>query len=194
MIKKGILGLALILLVFIIGIVIFEFFQKPKIGNTLSERSKEFIEKQKVEEGSSKFGNLVAEKGEDFKGKRITVDDCFSFVMPYSVFNQRQEGECSGYFAFERPRGTIVAFMEKATSASIDDASGVFMRRQDTEKYEEKIYEIDGKSFVGFIDKTDIYSITIYHYVSEKYFILTLKLPEEDEKKLREILASLEFY
>lgn len=194
MIKKILLSTAGLFALVVIGVIAFEFFQKPKIGNTLSERSKEFIEKQKVEEGSSKFNNLVAEKGEDFKGKRITVDDCFSFVMPYSVFNQRQEGECSGYFAFERPRGTIVAFMEKATSASIDDASGVSMRRLESEKYEEKKYEIDGRSFVGFVDKTNTYSITTYHYISEKYFILTLKLPEENEKALREILASLEFY
>lgn len=193
MIKKAVLVLVLLFLVIVIGIFIFERQQTAKISNVLSERSKEFIKRQEAQD-QSQFSSLIGEKGEDFKGKRVGVGDCFSFIMPYSVFNHREEGECSGYFAFERPKGSIVAFMEEAESSSIDYASGVSMRRQESEKYEEKVFDIGGKSYTGFIDKTDIYSITIYHFVSGKYFIFTLKLSEENDKILREILGSLEFY
>jgi hypothetical protein len=194
MIKKLILGIFIILFLLILGIVIFENLQKPQISYTLSDRSKEFIKKQRTQDSGGEYTALVGKKGEDYKGKRVKVGECFSFIMPYSVFNSRQESECGGYFAFDRPRGSITAFMEQASSDSIDSAPGVSMRRQDKEKYQEKEYKIGQKQFVGFIDKTDIYTITIYHYVSEKYLIFTLKLSRENDEDLRKILSSLEFY
>ena len=193
MLKKIILGIFIPLIAIVTGIVIFELLQKPQISNNLSQRSKQFIEAHKAEDGSSRLNNLVATKGEDTRGKTITVGKCFSFVMPYSVFNSRQEGKCNGYFAFDRPKGSIVTFMEDASSDSIDQASGVSMRRLYKDQYEEKKYDVGGKTFVGFVDKKDIYTITIYHYVSGKYFIFTLKLPDEDEKTLTSILSSVKF-
>lgn len=176
-----------------ISIITFEFLQKPEFSSTLSQRSKEFIKNQSIGGGINKYAPLIAEKGEDTKSKTMTVGDCFSFVMPYSVFNMRQEGECNGYFAFNRPKGSIVAFMEEAINPTIDEAPGVLMRRLNPEDYEEKEIKIGEKSFVGFVDKRESYTITIYHLVSGKYFIMTLNLPEEDEKSLKEILFSLEF-
>ncbi len=193
MFKKLIFALLILFAIIATGIFIFEILQKPKINNALSQRSKEFIENQIKSGGTNKYVPLLQEKTENIKEKRITVGNCFSFVIPYSVFNSRQEGECNGYFAFSRPKGNIVVFMEKAVNPTIDEAPGVSMRRLNPQNYEEKEIKIGEKSFVGFIDKRESYTITIYHFVSEKYFIMTLKLPEEDERTLRKILSSLRF-
>lgn len=194
MIKKISIGILIVFIVIVVSLIIFEKLQKPKISNTLSDRSKEFIKNQQVSDKGGEFNTLVGKKGEDFKGDRVKIGECFSFVMIYSVLSSRREGDCGAYFAFDRPRGSIVAFMEPASSDSIDQASGVSMRRQFKDKYDEKEYKIGEKSFVGFIDKTNIYSITIYHYVSGKYLVFTLNLPKEDDASLRELLSSLEFY
>lgn len=193
MLKKTILAAILISVVSISGIIIFEFLQKPKFGNELSERSKSFIQNQNLKGGINQYAPLVKEEKEDYRGKRVSVGNCFSFIMPFSVFNSREEGECSGYFAFERPRGSIVAFMESATSDSIENASGVSMRRLNKEKYLEKEIKIGNKELIGFVDKeVGSYSITVYQYINKEYFILTLNLPEEDEVKLKEILSSVQ--
>ena len=193
MFKKIILGIILFLGLSVLGIFIFESYQKPKFGDQLSDRSKKFIESQSEKEGASQYAPLLEEERQDTRGQRVQVGDCFSFIMPFSVFNSRQEGECNGYFAFDRPKGTIVAYVEDASGNSIEQASGFRMREQFSDKYQKKEYKIGSRSFVGFIDTNATYSITIYHLVSDKYFIFTLNLPEEDENILREILASLEF-
>jgi hypothetical protein len=67
------------------------------------------------------------------------------------------------------------------------------MRRGESEKYEEKDIMVGDAAYTGFIDKSNPFSITIYRNISNKYFIFTLKLPEEDNKTLINILSSLEF-
>ena len=193
MLKNIILGIAIFLILLTAGVMLFELLQKPKISNNLSDRGREFIEAHKADDGSLPLNKLIADKIPDTRGKRIQVGNCFSFVMPYSVFNSRQDGECNAYFGFDRPKGSIVAFMEDATSGSIDQASGVSMRRIYKNKYEEKEYKIGDEIFTMFIDKKDTYSVTTYHYISNKYFIFTLNLTNEDEETLRSILSSVKF-
>lgn len=193
MLKKILIILFVIIAAVTIGIVVFEKTQGARISSDLSDRSKTFIEQKQRRENTSEFSNLIAERGEDTRGKTMTVGNCFSFLMPYAVFNSREEGECNGYFAFDRPRGSIVAYMENASSANIEDASGVSMRRQTPKQYEEKQIEVGGRKFYGFIDKNSMYTITTYHLTSNKVLILTLKLPAEDDEKLKGILASVKF-
>lgn len=174
-------------------VVLIENFQDPKISNTLSDRSLEFLETQKAD-NSSKFTGLGdIEEKEDFRGERVQVGECFSFVMPYSVFNRRSDGECQEYFAFENPRGTMVAFTRGSITGSLDEAPGVAMRRQNPDQYEEREIKIGDTLYLGFVDLLNQFTITVYRSINDQYLILTLKLPQENEEELENILSSLEF-
>jgi hypothetical protein len=192
MLRKLLFFVVVIFLVIGGGIVIFEKNQKTTFKNDLSERSKKFIAEQSLA-GDLKYAPLTKEAKEDFKGQRVSVGDCFSFVMPYSVSNWRLEGECSGYYSFDRPKGSIVTYLENAVGSGIDQASGVGMRRMDKEKYEEREIKVGDNTYTGFIDKSGPFTITIYRRISDKTLIFTLKLPEEDAQTLSNILGSLKF-
>jgi len=113
--------------------------------------------------------------------------------LAYSVFNHYEQGKCNEYFAFERPKGSIVAYLTDTVSSSLDQAPGVSMRRLNPEQYEERNIKVGDREFLGFIDLLDQFTITIYHNIDNQYLILTLKLPEENQKVLEGILSSLEF-
>ncbi|OGH48089.1 MAG: hypothetical protein A3A51_00440 [Candidatus Levybacteria bacterium RIFCSPLOWO2_01_FULL_39_10] len=188
--KKIIIGAVVLFGIAVLGVVLFEYLEKPEFGSELSDRSKKFISSQK----SGSYSNLLSEeKKDDLKGERVSVGECFSFIMPYSVFNHYEQGKCNEYFAFERPKGSIVAYLTDTVSSSLDQAPGVSMRRLNPEQYEERNIKVGDREFLGFIDLLDQFTITIYHNIDNQYLILTLKLPEENQKVLEGILSSLEF-
>lgn len=192
MIKKISIGIICCIVVLLIGIYLFETLQKPSFSNSLSSRSQEFIQKKEAS-GSSQFSGLLIKEGEKTTGKRFSVGGCFSFVMPYNVFNMREEGECDYYFAFEKPNGKITAFARTGSHLSFDNLEGVGMRRQDTEKYKEEELETGGKKFLIFQNLEEPYQKTAYYYSDTMYIVITLTTSTSDSQdvKLQEILESL---
>lgn len=190
--RKIFIGLIIIVALGIAGVFLFETFQSQNLSNTLSKRSKEFIAK-KEENSVSKFSGLLEKEKEDTSGKRYGVGDCFSFTIPYQVFNMREEGPCDYYFAFEDPKGRITAFARNGSYLTFDNLEGVSMRRQDTEKYKEEKLEVNGKTFLIFQNMEEAYQKTAYYYEWDMYIVLTLTVSTSDsqDSELKKILKSL---
>ena len=130
--KKRIIIITSVVLILVIGVFFYvRATTNKRIYNGLSDRAKQFLaEREKsgifnynFETGSS--GNKVDEKIRQ-KGK---INDCFNFTIPFTVSNTYSQGKCSDYFSFDEPRGSIVAYLDSNFLQSLDDHSGVKLRR-----------------------------------------------------------------
>lgn len=196
--KKIFIPIAIVLLVAIGVYFLLQLRPKGVVSNELSERSKEFIEGQSGETGNEWAGvDLEGGESSDTRNTTFSVDGCFSFKMLYRVFNQRIEDKCSGYYAFNSPKGTIVAYIRDASSiGSVDGAEGVSFRRLSPEKYIERTKEINGKSFLIFKNIEDPYESIAYHYFPGYYlaFVLKASTTENLDSDFEEMLGSIEIY
>ena len=198
MIRKVLL---LIVLIAIVGVIAFVFLTKQKAQITtgqLSERSQEFINKQKQNNSSDlQFARL--DKGEDkagsFVGKKIEVGDCFSFVMVFRVTNPRQDGECNWYFGIENPKGFITAYRPDGVPTSVDQIDGVTMRRAFPDKYAESKMTINGTDYLIFKGKEGKYEANVFGFHSGSAIIFNLMTASSDDydKELDAMLNSVSF-
>lgn len=200
MFKK--ISLVLLMIIFVsAGIfVFFELRQKPVINNNLSKRSQEFIEGKKFASNSQWSNlNLDGSEREDTRGKRIGRDNCYSFVMLYRVTIAKYEDQsgnvCTSRFTFENPSGAILAYKYVKPVSSWDDIPAVSQRRRQTEEYfpeEQKI--LNGKNFIMFRTKNDIYEKNVFYYTDSYFFVFNFltKTNENLDKDLDTMLATLE--
>jgi hypothetical protein len=198
MIKKVLL---LIILIAIVGVVGYFMFARQSAQITtgkLSERSQEFINKQKQNNSSDlQFARL--DKGEDkagsFVGKKIEVGDCFSFVMVFRVTNPRQDGECNWYFGIENPKGFITAYRPDGTPTSVDQIDGVTMRRASPDKYAESKMTVNGSEYLIFKGREGKYEANVFGFHSGSAIIFNLLTASSDnyDEKLQAMLGSITF-
>lgn len=173
-----------------------------KIYEGLSDRAKEFLNERK-KKGLIDYSSLLAKGGnkvdENFR-KKARINECFNFIIPFTITNTYSQGQCSNYFSFEQPRGSIVAFLENNSVQSLDDNSGVIFRRLNKDKYKESSETINNRVFLIFrkIDQLEGYEQTAF-YLQEggKVFTVTLTLnqsQEQAEETLNSMLSSLVIY
>jgi hypothetical protein len=200
--NRKVIVLLITILIVIAGLAVFYYTQvrqQPKISNTLSTRSQEFIKKQqRTTDTDLKFINLTGPAGEDTRGKRIGRENCYSFIMPYRVtiskFEDTSGNTCSARFNFDNPKGAIFAYMYKKPVASWDDVSGVSFRRSKTDEYEEEMKTFNGKNFLLFRTKGDLYEKSAFYYTPNYFFVFNLltKTNENLDKDFEKMLESLE--
>ncbi len=202
MLKKILLILLIIFFVFLGMFVFIELRQKPIISNELSQRSQEFIKGKKFTNNSQWANlNLKGGEGEDTRGKRIGRDNCYSFVMLYRVTIAKYEDQsgnvCTSRFSFETPKGAILAYEYVKPVASWDDIPAVVQRRRQTEEYyPEELKTLNGKTFLMFRTKNDVYEKNVFYY-TDSYFLVFNFLTRTNENLDRDLdtmLASIEFY
>jgi len=196
-----------IFLILIIGcIVLATFFiftqlrQKSIISNTLSERSLEFIKGQKFVTNSSWSNlNLKGPVREDTRGKRIERDNCFSFVILYRItigmYDDQQGSECYARFSFDTPKGAIVAYKFTKPISSWEDIPAVIQRRRDTDEYyPEERKTLNGKAFLMFKSRNNVYEKNAFYYTSSYFFVFNLltKTNENLDKDMDNMLSTLE--
>ena len=174
--------------------------QKAEITtDSLSERSKEFLEEQKGSSQSDlRFARL--KKGTDeagsFVGQRQEIGTCFSFVMPFRVHIARQDGICNWYFATEKPRGFITAYMLDANGVRTpEQIDGVSMRQKFSDKYSEERKTIHGVEYLLYHGKSEVYEVNAFALHNGKSLTLNLitSSPENFDGDLMAILESIEF-
>lgn len=197
--KKKIFIPIVVVLLFIIGVFfLLQLKSQGKVSNELSDRSKEFIEGQSKEPGNEWSGvDFEGGNSIDTRDTIFNVDGCFSFKMLYRVYNQRIQGKCSGYYAFNNPKGSIVAYLKDASNiSSVDSAEGVSFRRLSPEKYIERTKKINGKEFLIFKNIDEPYEVIAYHYFPDYYlgFVLKAVTTENLDKDLEKMLESIEFH
>ncbi len=174
--------------------------QKAEIQtDTLTERSKEFLEEQKSNNASDwRFARL--EKGADeagsFVGQRQKIGKCFSFVMAFRVHNPREDGECNWYFGIEKPRGFITAYMVDANGVKTpEQIDGVSMRKKFPEKYAEETKVVNGVTYLIFRGKSGVYEANAFALYNGKAltFNLITTSPDSFDKEFLTMLESIEF-
>ncbi len=190
----------IVFFVLIVGFYYTQVIQRPKISSRLSSRAQEFVKEQQFSGDSAlKFINLTGPVGEDTRNKRIGRKDCYSFIIPYRVtvsrFEDSSGNSCTARFSFDKPRGSIFAYIYKKPVSSWDDVSGVSFRRKHPEEYEEKVKKIGDKTFLMFRLKSDIYEENVFYYISDYFFVFNFitKTNENLDKDLEGMLKTLEF-
>lgn len=174
--------------------------QTPNIRTTLSDRSQTFLKKQQQSSDSElKFVDISGPAGEDTKNKRIGRENCYSFVIPYRVTLTQYEDSsgnvCSARFSFDTPKGAVFAYMYQKTVGSWDDIPGVSFRRKKTDEYIEEMKTLNGKTFLLFRLKGDVYESNVFYYTAEYFFVFNLltRTNENLDKDLEKMLETLDF-
>lgn len=194
MIKKSGIVVVILLVFSFIGIFVFETYFGKTISNSLSDRSREYIKEDNISNSESVFSQALEKNKNDTKGKRMYIGECFSFIMPFKVSNERQDKECEGYFGIENPRGTIVAYIREGRVGTFDQMEGVSFRRQD-KNYKETKENINGREYLLFKNTQSGYQKSAFYLDSEYYFIITLTAQTDKnlDQEFKKILSSINF-
>lgn len=191
--KRIVLGVLVLLFLATGGFVLLSR-QKPKISNTLSSRSQEYL-KNRDETKDTSLRYVDLNKKENTANKTHTVGTCFRFKIPFRVGITRLEKECEGYYQILNPSGRVLAYVDKSPGAQ-DQMSGIGMRRKMTDLYSEETKLIGKREFIIFTRKDAIgYDKNVYYHTPEWYMVLNLSGNTGDnlDTKLIEMLASVEF-
>lgn len=170
-----------------------QLFQKAEISQSLSDRSKKYLASKK--EGGV-LGTMYMEggKGKLPVGKKVTVDGCLSFIMPFALKDERKDNECDYTYQIQSPRGSIVAYLRKEPSTDWDSVPGVRMRRQSAFMYDEKERTIDGKTYLVFANKEGgKYERNVFYRTDMSFVVInvTAYTSENLDTKLEELLGSV---
>jgi len=191
--KKSIIAVSIFLFAGVAGyFVLGEFRQKPEISTELSERSKEYLAKDK--DGSVLGKMYLGEKEALTVGKKVNVDNCFTLTVPFPLKTERKEKECDFYMAIEKPRGSVVAYLNKEPSADWENVPGISMRRQTTWTYAEKSVSVNGMDFLTFRTKDEgKYHRSAFYRTPTYFLVINLEgyTGENLDKQFEEMLASV---
>ncbi len=162
----------------------------------LSDRSREYLEKKSVQDGSSELKYIqLTGVPEGASGQTITVGDCFSIQIPFAIDNNRQkEDECHLYISTTRPEGSITAYQRYGGEyLDFDSVPGVSLRRLEKEKYEEKSLKVGDRTFLGFRNKQEG-EVTYFYYTPQSHFVITFDMHGvEIASEIKKTLESIEF-
>ena len=168
--------------------------QEPEIRTgILSERSKQFLKKQEGVD-ALQYGKLADGKSVA-RSQRVTIDDCFSFVLPFQLKFSRRDGECDMTYGLLSPGGNVVAYYREAQTDGWEGVSGVGMRRQSSHVYEEKVVRAGGKEFLTFKNKeAGGYERNAFYRTPEYFIVINLLATtgQNLDGKFEEMLGSLE--
>lgn len=191
--KKLFFALLLIVLIVIGAFIYNETRGKAVIGDGLSERGKRFLATQKGQD--SNLSDIDFSEKSGGIGQKITVEDCFSFTMTFSVRFSRLDSECNVSYGTDVPRGTIVIYKVKGAISSFDEVPGVSLRRKESQKYKESAEVIDGRKFLLFTTTQDEQVLNAFYYESDFYFVANFigSASDATKAKMIKLLETVEF-
>jgi hypothetical protein len=163
---------------------------------SLSGRSKEFLKKQQAAPESDLFAAQLNATPDTSNSKSFPGGDCFTLKSGVKVTNTQQTKPCGITLFTEQPRMTIVAFMQEGSFATLEDDSGVKMRKLNTDLYTEKTKDINGKKFTIFRLKDEAkYESSAFTLLKGSLFAvsITSNTNEDLDPKLLSVITSVEF-
>lgn len=181
---KKIALLILVLCILIGAILMLPGVQKILAGknvrtDNISRRSKDFIEDQKIE--SEKWRNADISKKGKVEPTTIDVDGCFTITIPFKIAFTRKDTTCDFQINTERPKAKIIAYLIPITIQTLDDDSGVRMRRADKDTYKEysKIY--NETRFIIFQKKTGAFERIAFAQFGQKMLVVNVEALTGDD-------------
>ncbi len=188
-------GIAIILIIYIT--TLYNTKNKGTVtSGGLSQRSQEFLKQQKQAPESELFTAQFDEQTDTTAGTPYNVDGCFTVVAGSRVTNSHNNQKCSITLTLEDPRAHLTAFLQEGSYATLDDVSGVKMRRLDTDKYKETARTVAGRKYAVFrVNDTSLYEATAFSLFDGAYFAISLSANtnEDLDSKLLEVIGTVKF-
>lgn len=195
---KKLIIIAGIIVIFVIGALIyFKESNKATTQKDLSSRAKEFLKTQQSK-GNLEFGgvNSSGKTAVVNSSESVDVGDCFSISIPFEIQDNKNLGKCFDQITLSDRAGMVNVYSRDVSYASLDDDSGVKMRRGDTKTYKEDKKVIDGKTYIIFQNTSAGYEKSALYLSGGKLFSLNLVSSsggDELDKKFLEMLESVRF-
>jgi hypothetical protein len=172
---------------------------RTQVNTTLSDRAKEFIKQQRDTNNSywqqSSVGKEVSAAPNQAD---LSVGPCFRIHIPFPLKYNKLEGECLANLTTLSPDGgRIITYANKTNANSVDDDTGVKLRRSQKDEYTENREITGGKTFVTFQKKDGGYEKSAFYIYNGRLFVLNLIIngnpSVEYDQKFKEMLTSVEF-
>jgi len=149
-------------------------FPLPEDG--LSNRAKNYIEtQQKANDSFWRQFSLEEEKKNQVLGTQTQELDCFSLEIPFLINKRNDRGDCNYSFTIDSPRGNVTVFRKETDIQSLDDESGIILRRKNTDLYLPEEFSTDHCHFLIFQKNEPNYEKTAYCLIDQNLYSLTLK-------------------
>ncbi len=176
--KKKIVFVILLISILIIGFLLSPYGQKLLAGKSLrtdqiSDRSKEYIDSQKESNEMWKTTDL-SKKG-PAKATVFDVDGCFTITIPYNIIVTRKDKECDYQINTGRPKTTIIAYVNKSNVDSLDEDSGVRLRRSRSNEYQEINKKIGDRTFLIFKKKAGVFNVNAFYKTGSILLVVNMK-------------------
>ncbi len=127
-------------------------------AGTLSSRARQYITDRENQNDNSwhglNFAGTRYVKADGPTPGSYGIGDCFSIRIPFAVTDVKKLGDCFNQYTITKPKGLVVVYKDRGTYDSLDDITGITMRRQQPAMYKEESRESGGNHFIVFT-KTD---------------------------------------
>lgn len=168
-----------------------------KISNILSQRSRDFIQKQQKDD-SSKWQQFSL-KDEPLNSNSQTPiytdinTPCFSFTIPFKVVSENLAEKCDINIHTDAPKATVVVFTRNVDIETISDVPDIRLRLQNTEEYAQQENTTNNYEFMIFKNTSMMYEKTAFYFEDDTLFAITLKSNYSSnlDKQFSEILDTV---
>ncbi len=164
----------------------------------LNKRTNEFIQEQR-QLGNQDFTNVDLynneRSGQSDGNKTIVIKKCFSFFLPFAINLQKKMGECWQWYSIDSSRGQITIYLRPTDLQSLDQDSGVQMRRVYKDQYQESSQTFNNNNWLVFNKKGQQYEVTAFNLRQGRLFVLNLLSTNSDnlDKQFDQMLESVKF-
>lgn len=161
-------------------------------SSVLSDRAKEFMQKQKGE-NSKVWRNVVTTTKPQERDREIRIEKCFVFRVPFVIDHTTTSPECSVTVSLDGG-GQIAVSKRVVDFSDVTESSDVVFRKRNTEYKEQKVITTNGKKYLTYVRTTEGFEQTGFLIAEGKYLTISLsKATNEDlSKEFSQILSSLE--
>jgi hypothetical protein len=137
---------------------------QPKVYKNLSDRAKEYINKQSKQQ-NTKWSNIDLENKKGVGPQVYDIGNCANVIIPYPILYDKIKETCYRMFTINRPNGKIIVNIIGTDQTDIDLIPAV-RSRQLNSNYVTSSKKINGYTYRILTNKT--------HGVYEKYAFLIL--------------------
>ena len=193
----------LVLIILVLSIVVFVILQTSFVkklltgknisNDKLSDRSKNFIEKQKKE--NPLWNNADLTKKGPQEASIIDIDGCFTITVPFKIVVTRKDDICNFHILVDRPKANIIAYTLPFHQSSLDDEPGVNFRRNKKDVYDEYSQKIGDRTFLIFKRKGGTFERNAFFVHNASLLVVNIKaLTSKDlTKDFHAMLNSVQF-
>lgn len=142
-------------------------------GNTLSERSQEYMASRKNEDDRV-WRNVATSPRVKRMREEVSLENCFTLTVPFEVRYVRNEGTCIRQIGIQNPAGSIVVQVREGNTSSLSELSDVMLRRSKSDIYQERTINAGGQSYLTFVSRTEGYEQTAFRLTDKGVLSVSL--------------------